>query len=72
MTNLLKTFEKTTLTNEKTKFLLGECLEKAFQETISDALKSEEILALAWKFQVPQFDQMFSDHQTHDYFPFKF
>jgi hypothetical protein len=50
--------------------LLGKCLEKAFQENISDPLESENILALAWKFQVPQFDQMFQDHQDHDYLPF--
>lgn len=47
--------------------LLGSCLKKAFDENISDPHQSEEILALAWKFQVPQFDEMFEDHQNHDY-----
>lgn len=70
MANLVQRFHNTTLANKNTKFLLGSILEKAFQETISDALKSEEILALAWKFQVPQFDQMLADHENHDYLPF--
>jgi hypothetical protein len=69
-TNLVQRFHNTTLANEKTKFLLGKCLKKAFDENKSDALESENILALAWKFQVPQFDEMFSDHENHDYLPF--
>jgi hypothetical protein len=69
-TNLIQRFHKTTLTNDKTKFLLGKCLQKAFNENISNALECEEILGLAWKFQVPQFDEMFQDHQNHDYLPF--
>ena len=68
--NLVQRFHNTTLSNDKTKLLLGKCLRKAFDESISDALESEEILALAWKFQVPQFDEMFQDHQNHDYSPF--
>ena len=70
MTNLIERFYKTTLADEKTRFLLGKCLKKAFDENISDAVESENILALAWKFQVPQFDEMFQDHQNHDYSPF--
>jgi hypothetical protein len=70
MANLIERFHKTSLADNKTKLLLGKCLEKAFQENISDPLESENILALAWKFQVPQFDQMFQDHQDHDYLPF--
>ena len=68
--NLVQRFHNTTLSNDKTKLLLGKCLRKAFDESISDALESEEILALAWKFQVPQFAEMFQDHQNHDYSPF--
>lgn len=71
MANLIERFHKTTLADKKTKFLLGKCLKKAFDENISDSLEAENILALAWKFQVPQFDQMFQDHQNHDYLPFK-
>ena len=67
MANLIERFYKTTLADEKTKLLLGKCLKKSFDENISDALESEKILALAWKFQVPQFDEMFQDHQNHDY-----
>lgn len=69
-TNLVQRFHKTTISNEKTKHLLGECLKRKFDEVVSDPLMSEEILGLAWKFQVPQFDQMFEDHQNHDYLPF--
>lgn len=68
--NLVQRFQNTTLSNDKTKHLLGKCLKKAFDESISDALESENILALAWKFQVPQFDEMFQDHQNHEYLPF--
>jgi hypothetical protein len=68
--NLVQRFHKTTLSNDKTKFLLGKCLKKEFDEVKSDALEAENILALAWKFQVPQFDEMFQDHQNHDYSPF--
>lgn len=70
MANLIQRFHNTTLADGKTKILLGKCLKKAFDENINDALESESILALAWKFQVPQFDQMFEDHQNHDYCPF--
>ncbi|RUT68643.1 hypothetical protein D0817_19990 [Flavobacterium cupreum] len=69
--NLIQRFCNTTLSNDKTKHLLGKCLRKAFDESISDALESENILGLAWKFQVPQFDEMFEDHQNHDYPPFE-
>ena len=68
--NLVQRLHNTTLSNDKTKLILVKCLRKAFVESISDALESEEILALAWKFQVPQFDEMFQDHQNHDYSPF--
>lgn len=71
MANLVQRFYNTTLSNDKTKFLLGKCLKKAFDENISDAAESEEILGLAWKFQVPQFDEMFLDHQNHEYPPFE-
>lgn len=70
MTNLVQRFYNTTLSDSKTKFLLGKCLKTAFDKSIDDALESENILALAWKFQVPQFDEMFKDHQNHDYPPF--
>jgi len=69
-TNLVQRFYKTSLSDDKTKSLLGKCLQKAFADSISDAQESEEILALAWKFQVPQFDEMFEDHQNRDYPPF--
>lgn len=71
MANLVQRFHKTTISDPKTKNLLGKCLKKAFDENINDALESENILALAWKFQVPQFDEMFEDHQNHDYSPFE-
>jgi hypothetical protein len=71
MVNLIERFHKTTLSDKKTKFLLGKCLKKAFDENKADALESENILALAWKFQVPQFDEMLQDHQNHNYSPFK-
>ncbi|MEC4049775.1 hypothetical protein OX284_010080 [Flavobacterium sp. SUN046] len=67
MANLIEKFKKTKIANEKSKQILGKCLKKAFDEVISDALKAEEILYLAWHFQVPQFDEMFQDHQNHDY-----
>ena len=63
--NLVQRFCNTTLSDYKTKELLGKCLKKAFDESIDDALESENILGLAWKFQVPQFDEMFEDHQNH-------
>jgi hypothetical protein len=69
-TNLIQRFYKVTLADDKTKFLLGKCLKKAFDDTISDALEAENILALAWKFQVPQFDEMLQDHQDCEYLPF--
>lgn len=65
MTNLVQRFYKTTLSDAKTKFLLGKCLRKAFDDCVNNALEAENILALAWKFQVPQFDEMFQDHQDH-------
>ena len=69
-TKVIERFSRTTLSNDKTRNLLGKCLKKQFDECVSDALEAENILALAWKFQVPQFDEMFEDHQNHDYNPF--
>ncbi|MBC7749188.1 MAG: hypothetical protein H7Z76_11555 [Methylotenera sp.] len=69
--NLLQRFHNTTLANDKTKFLLGKCLRKAFDDANSDVLEAENIVALAWKFQVPQFDEMFQDFQDNDYLPFQ-
>lgn len=69
--NLVQRFYKTSLSNDKTKHLLGKCLKKAFDESIDDALESENILGLAWKFQVPQFDEMFEDHQNYTYPPYQ-
>lgn len=66
MANLLEKFERTTLSDDKTKFLLGKCLRNSFDKEISNSLNAEEILALAWKFQVPQFDEMFQDYQDQD------
>lgn len=63
---LIKKFENTTLSNDKTKHFLGSILKKEFHQIKDDAKKSEDILFLAWKFQVPQFDEMFEDHQNHD------
>lgn len=71
MANLIDKFKNTTISDNKTKLLLGKYLKKAFDEIISDALEAENILSLAWKFQVPQFDEMLKDHENHDYLPFK-
>ena len=67
---VIEKFSRTTLSNDKTRFLLGKCLRKAFDEIKSNAEEAENVLALAWKFQVPQFDEMFQDHQEYDYLPF--
>lgn len=67
MANLLQKFQNTKLTDEKTKVIVGKCLKKAFDEVKNDALEAEEILYVAWFFQVPQFDEMFADHQNHNY-----
>lgn len=66
--NLIEKFKNTSMAdNNKSKDLLGKILKNAFDKIKSDALDSENILFLAWKFQVPQFDEMFQDHQNHDY-----
>lgn len=65
-TSLLQKFANTTLSNNNTKKLLGDCIRKSFDEA-SSSETSVELLALAWKFQVPQFDEMLSDHSNHDY-----
>lgn len=67
---VIEKFSRTTLSNDKTRFLLGKCLRKSFDEVKSNAEEAENVLALAWKFQVPQFDEMFQDHQDYDYLPF--
>ncbi|URM37192.1 hypothetical protein [Flavobacterium anhuiense] len=67
--NLEQILQKTSLVvNDRA--LLGKYLQKAFDENKSDAVESETILSLAWKFQVPQFDEMFEDHQNFEYPPF--
>jgi len=63
----MEKLKNTKITTERTRFILGKCLKKAFDENINDALACEELLFLAWDFKVPQFDEMFADHQNHDY-----
>ena len=66
MANLLQKLQNTTLNNQKSLMLLGKLIRKEFDAT-KDEDRAFELLLLAYKYQVPQLEEMLSDYQLTDF-----
>lgn len=64
--NLLQKLVNTKVDNQQSKQLLGSIIRKEFDNTKDDN-KAFEILTLAWKFQVPQLEEMLNDYSPSDF-----
>ena len=62
MANLLQKLQNTTLNNQKSLMLLSKLIRKEFDAT-KDEDRAFELLLLAYKYQVPQLEEMLSDYQ---------
>ncbi len=65
--NWVKSFEKVTLLNEKTKVKVGQLIYEKFHNKDTSVFECEELLALAWQFQIPEFDELLNDFEFHFY-----
>lgn len=66
MANLLQKLQNTTLNNQKSLMLMGKLIRKEFDAT-KDEDRAFELLLLAYKYQVPQLEEMLSDYQLTDF-----
>ena len=63
---LLQRLEKTFLSDEKSLELLGRIIRKEFDATDNEE-KAFELLQLAYKYQIPQLDEMLDDYSLSDF-----
>ena len=63
---LLQKLVNTKIDSQKSKELLGSIIRKDFDET-KDEDRAFELLTLAWKYQIPQFDEMLNDYSLTDF-----
>ena len=63
---LLQKLVNTKIDCQKSKELLGSIIRKDFDET-KDEDRAFELLTLAWKYQIPQFDEMLNDYSLTDF-----
>ena len=63
---LLQRLEKTFLSDEKSLELLGKIIRKEFDATDNEE-KAFELLQLAYKYQIPQLDEMLDDYSLSDF-----
>jgi hypothetical protein len=66
MANILQKLKNTTLDNEKSSKLLGTIIRKEFDAT-TDESRAFELLTLAYKYQIPQLDEMLNDYSISDF-----
>ena len=63
---LLQRLEKTFLSDAQSLELLGKLIRKEFDAT-QDEEKAFELLQLAYKYQIPQLDEMLDDYSLSDF-----
>jgi len=63
---LMATLQNTEVADSKSLFLLGSIIRKEFDLT-KDEDKAFELLQLAYKYQVPQLEQMLDDYSITDF-----
>lgn len=66
MANLIKTLENTQISDKKSLELLGSIIRKEFDQTKNEE-RAFELLQLAYKYQIPQFDEMLNDYKITDF-----
>mgnify|MGYP006175001853 CR=1 FL=1 len=64
--HLLQRLEKTFLSGEKSVELIGKIIRKEFDQT-DDEERAFELLQLAYKFQIPQLEEMLDDYSISDF-----
>lgn len=63
---LLQKLVNTKVDCQKSKELLGSIIRKDFDQT-KDEDRAFELLTLAWKYQIPQLDEMLNDYSLTDF-----
>ena len=63
---LLQRLENTFLSDAKSLEILGKLIRKEFDAT-QDEDKAFELLQLAYKYQIPQLDEMLKDYKIEDF-----
>jgi hypothetical protein len=63
---LLQRLENTSLSDAKSLELLGRIIRKEFDATHNEE-KAFELLQLAYKYQIPQLDEMLDDYSISDF-----
>jgi len=66
MANILQKLQNTTLDNKKSSELLGSIIRKEF-DAIQNEERAFELLTLAYKYQIPQLDEMLNDYSISDF-----
>lgn len=66
MANILQKLQNTTLDNKKSSELLGSIIRKEFDATQNEE-RAFELLTLAYKYQIPQLDEMLNDYSISDF-----
>lgn len=66
MANIIQKLINTNVSSEKSKALLGEIIRKEFDAT-QDEDRAFELMQLAYKYEVPQMEEMLSDYSFTDF-----
>lgn len=63
---ILQRLVNTTINNDKSKEILGRIIRKEFDSTDNEE-KAFELLTIAFKWNLPQFNEMIDDYQMADF-----
>jgi hypothetical protein len=66
MTKITQKLINTNVSDKKSKFLLGQIIRKEF-DTTQDEDRAFELMQLAYKYEVPQMEEMLSDYSLTDF-----
>lgn len=66
MAKILESLEQTKIGNNKSVLQIGSILKKEFDKTQCEE-KAFELLQIAYKWQIPQLDEMLKDYRIEDF-----
>ena len=66
MAKILESLEQTKIGNNKSVLQIGSILKKEFDKTQCEE-KAFELLQIAFKWQIPQLDEMLKDYRIEDF-----
>ena len=66
MKTILAQLQQTNISDKKSLQLIGDLIRKEF-DTIKSEDRAFELLQLAYKWQIPQFDEMLNDYSIEDF-----